>query len=55
MTIPLAICIVGLILWGVASLPIKGFTNAWFARLGELSFFAGLLAYLLSVSGKPVW
>jgi hypothetical protein len=44
-TIPLAVCLVGLLLYVLAS-------NPKVAEVGRLMFFAGLLAALLASGGK---
>lgn len=52
-TLSLLICLIGLIVWLVFS-KVKTVSDPWVARLGELSFFAGMLAYLLNIGMKTV-
>lgn len=56
MTIPLFICILGLITWLVCARPgANHWLEAWLAQVGKISFGVGLLVTLLSVTGKPIW
>lgn len=56
MTIPLFIAIAGLIIWLICARPgANHWLEAWLAQVGKISFACGLLAYLFSVSGKPIW
>lgn len=50
---PLLTCLIGLAIWLIFTKWQK-IADAWAARLGELCFFAGLLAWLFSVQGKSV-
>lgn len=50
-TLSLLICIVGLLLWLVFT-KVKAVADSWVSEVGKLSFFAGLLAYLLNVGMK---
>lgn len=56
MTIPLFICIAGLVLWvsgyGPHSRP---WILSFLSDTGKIAFAAGLLVTLLSVTGKTIW
>ena len=56
MTIPMVVTIVAMVVWIVAALaesPSKGLF--WLGEAARLTFFAGMLAALLSLSGKVVF
>lgn len=56
MTMPLFICIAGLIVWLISARPgANNWVEAWTAQVGKIAFFCGLLVTLLSVTGKPIW
>lgn len=52
-TLSLLICLIGLVIWLVFT-KLQSIADSWVARVGELCFFAGLLAYLLNVGMKTV-
>jgi hypothetical protein len=47
----LLVCLIGLLLWLIFTKWSK-VADAWVAELGRLSFFAGLLAYLIALGAK---
>lgn len=52
-TLSLLVCLIGLVVWVIAS-KVNGIADALAAEAGRLSFFAGLLAYLLNVGMKTL-
>lgn len=57
MTLSLLVCLAGLIIWFVCSIPRekKGWVEGWAAEVGKLCFFCGLLSYLLNVGTKVMF
>jgi hypothetical protein len=45
----LFVCLLGLVIWGMC----VGVSKGWFAEVGRLAYFAGLLAFLM-MSGALV-